>query len=115
MLKIDVTKAKTVKWPITAMEPTDGGKFTPRSFTAHFELLPETEMQELIGKGGLEADETTIKKALIGWDGVQDDDGNPIPLTDDVLSWVFEHAVWLRGAIAKAYLDAHYGGGKRKN
>jgi hypothetical protein len=99
---------RTISWPVTAQEPVDGGKLAPRSFKATFEIIGDEEFGEILRlREG--SDNALVKRVLRDWDGVVDADKAPIPCSDEVVDHVVENLVWLRTAIAKAYLAAHTG------
>lgn len=75
-----------VQWPIEVAIPgdADGARQT---FTAHFRLMPRSERAELLGEGD-EGRIEFVRAALVGWDGIEDEDGQPLgwtPQTRDAL------------------------------
>ena len=70
-------KVKTFKWPVTVEEPADGGVFYDSSFDAVFKRVPRSEFQKLADKGDLDL----LKAVMTGWEGIEDEDGKPLPFS----------------------------------
>lgn len=102
-------------WPVEVMVPdadgapgavTSGGRYTAR-----FRLIPDGEIAPAVrraaaaeGDGAQEEqeglnDQHFLKRVLVGWDGIEDVDGTPIPYSADNLARLFEIPYWRRCTI----------------
>ena len=79
----------TYTWPVTIPVPGEG-RHERHRITCKFRALPQDRLDELVG-GPLAGtgdragspDAAVLREALIGWDGVQDEDGNPLGFDDE--------------------------------
>ena len=105
-----LAKKRTVKWPVTIQIPADGGKVTPATITAEFEVLDTEEIDRVGNEGG-----DVLSRALIGWHGVADEDGNDIPFTEENKK-SFLGITYVRAALYNAYAEVQQGrAAARKN
>lgn len=111
MFKLE--EQKNVKWPVTVNIPRDGGRTTKAEFTAHFELLPQTEFREIYEQENA-SDEDLVRRVLTGWDGVADADGQPIEYNEDAREMMIR-IPYVRAAMVSAYLECSHGKAARKN
>ena len=93
------------KWPVVYDMPVDGGKHERHTFDAEF-MGEQIENNEIT-----EAD--LVSEVLLGWDGINDEDGNPIKYSQKALSLVIDVPM-LATSISKAFFDS-IAGSKRKN
>ena len=70
-------KVKTFKWPVTVEEPADGGVFDSSTFDITFKRLGRKEFATLSEKGDL----ILLKAVALAWDGIDDEDGKPVPFS----------------------------------
>jgi len=91
-------KVKSFKWPVAVEEPADGGVFETSTFDAVFRRVQVSEL-----KDGDDFD--TLKTILIGWEGIQDEDGKPIEFSQKALKELSDDACWVR-SVVKTYVDA---------
>lgn len=90
-----------VEWPVTVHIPQDGGKTHKASFTAHFVLLDQIELDDLIGGG----DRAFIERVLTGWgEDVQDENGMALPFSAEARDRL-ARIPYVAGAISRAYLQ----------
>jgi hypothetical protein len=95
--------------------PGDKGKSKTVQFTALFKRLSQTEIEsihERANEGELK-DTELIDEVLIGWDGVQDSDGNALDFNDDNLATLLD-IFPVRPTIVKAFFTS-LKGAKEKN
>ena len=74
-----------------------------QQFTAKFVDLPASKLQELaIDDGAL------IKEVLVGWSGIEDKDGKPIPFAAHFVDAVLDFG-YVKAALYDAYFNAAAG------
>lgn len=116
-------KSRTFSWPVRVTMPTDAGKQSTNEFTGKFRLMPADEFNrkntEWMDKF-VEDQEAAHKlrcamvaEVLIGWDGVVDEDNQPVPFTDETLKALCEYAIIVQ-AITEAYKAAVSTEGQKK-
>ena len=103
-------KVKTFKWPVEVEEPsnTKPGKFEKSEFTAIFKRV---KMSELEGVTDAES-ASLLKKVLVGWEGIKDEDGDDIDFSEAELDEFAEDVDWLKAVLAaytKTYGEAQAG------
>ena len=105
----------TIKWPVKVDRPTGIGKHSVETFTGEFKWVTQTRLKEI----GKSIDESSISEMeliseiLVGWEAVNDEDGNSIKFTKANVKKLVDTPL-VAGAIARAFFEA-LGGGKRKN
>jgi hypothetical protein len=97
-------KVKTFKWPVKVEEPADGGVFETSTFDAVFKRVPRSEFQELADKGDFDL----FKSVLIGWEGIEDEEGKPVPFSQATMKEFADDAYWIRGVL-QAYTETFEG------
>ena len=99
-------KVKTFKWPVEVEEPsnTKPGKFEKSEFTAIFKRV---KMSELEGVTDAES-ASLLKKVLVGWEGIKDEDGKDVAYSDKTRSQLFDDPYVLR-AVINAYTESLLG------
>jgi len=102
-----VSNDAPIKWPVTIHTPVDGGESVKSEITAHFMLLPLSEAADLVG------DQAFLESILVGWDGVQDEAGNPLPFTAENRDRLCEIS-YVKSGILAAYFECS-SGAARKN
>lgn len=88
-------KVKTFKWPVSVEEPADGGIFETSTFDATFKRLGRAEFSKLSNKGDFDL----LKAVLIGWDGIDDEEGKAIPFSVEALKEFADDSYWVRGVL----------------
>ena len=91
---------KVIKWPVTVRIPQDGGSFEEETYTAHFLYLDYETVFEYSRTGDKELSLNTV----VGWDDMNDIEGNPIPFSKKELKEWCTDIHFVRGT-AKAYSD----------
>lgn len=98
-----------VQWP-------DGESFRTFVFTGHFvmadgiDLAAPIEAANSIDRMAQEIDR--LKQVFTGWDGIETETGEPLPVTDDAMANLLRQ-VPIRRAITTTYIAQVYGGGLR--
>jgi hypothetical protein len=79
--------------------PTGNGKATKHAFTAMFKRLSQSELDEVhrrlnyerlnVGEELLKDDEL-LQQVLVGWDGIMDKSGAPLPFNAETMAEVLE-------------------------
>ena len=109
-----IAQNPTYKWPVKVHIPADGGKFVTATFDAEFKALPQDEIDRIIeaGRDGdREADLT--REFLVGWKGVQDEDGSDLPFSEEAKAKVINIA-YVRNALVTAFFDSITGNAARR-
>ena len=110
-----LTQSETYTWPVSFEFPSDGGRFERQAFDAEFNRLPQSrirEIGELIDSGEV-TDASVAAEVLVGWSGVNDSNGDPIPFSQKALEQMLDVPM-LAAAIVLAYFNS-LSGAKRKN
>ena len=79
------------------------GKFEKSEFTAIFKRVKMSEIQGVSEEQGV----SLLKKVLVGWEGINDEDGDPIEFSESELDDFADDVDWLK-AVLSAY-TATYG------
>lgn len=101
---------KLVWWPITIQEPKDGGQATHHKVEVQYEILPESEKDDLIEGGG---DRAFLSRVVHDWKHFQEADGTEVSCNDETRVEFFELS-YVRTALIQGYFVAQMGG-RRKN
>jgi len=82
-------ESDSYSWPITYRQPVSGGRREKQEFEAEFKRLPQSriiEIQSMAQKlasgnadGGEISDVSIADEVLIGWEGIVDGEGEPVP------------------------------------
>lgn len=117
-------QSATYVWPVKIVLPIDGGKRLTETFDATFRRLPQSRINEIIKLARLQErgrldedqeleDQDAAREIMTGWDGVEDDDGKPIPFSEAALKQLLEIPT-VAGQIVKAWFGS-LAEAKRKN
>ena len=113
-------QSDTYSWPVSFDVPVDGGRHERQTFDGEFKRLPQSkigpmvaELQKVDDLGELERITEIAKDVLVGWSGINDDDGKEMPFSQKALEQLLE-VPFLAVAVLKAYMDS-IKGAKRKN
>ncbi len=102
-------------WPVKVDVPVDGRHATHK-FQAHFLLLDQDEIDETLG-GDYDdddsADRDLLRKVLVDWKQVADEDGNAIEFSDEARDRLLR-IPYVRVALVRAYFQA-IAGRRKKN
>jgi hypothetical protein len=97
-------KVSSYKWPVAVDVPVDGGKFKKETFTAVFKKMSRSAFNDLIEQG----DDALIGEIVEGWDGIKDEDGDPIEFSEEAKAQLFDDPYVLR-AVINAYTESLLG------
>lgn len=91
----------TYKWPLIVRYPSETkvGAFDEHSMTIVFRRLKATET---IGLNNFDL----MVKAVAGWDGFNDTEGEPVPFTVEALKEIMTEDEFFMICLVDAYLDA---------
>ena len=97
-------KVKTFKWPVKVKEPSAdrAGEFDTFEFVALFKRVKLSEIEQMGDESGL----PLLKKVLVGWEGIEDEDGNPVPFSSKELELFADDVDWLK-AVLSAYTNTY--------
>ena len=103
-------KTKVYPWPVEVQTPseTEIGEFDTTSFIGKFVRLSREELDTFESATEFEA----LKKVLVGWEDVNEEDGTPIEFSDKVLKEFSEDIDFVAGvleAFKKFYANAQVG------
>ena len=110
-----LSQGNSYKWPVVHDMPVDGGKHERHTFDAEFKRITQSRIRQMGEQ--IENNEITeselVTEVLLGWDGINDEDGNPIKFSQKALAQVIDVPM-LATCISKAFFDS-IAGAKRKN
>lgn len=103
-------KTKVYSWPVEVKTPSETkvGEFDTTSFTGKFVRLSRKELDSFESASEFDA----LKKVLVGWEDVNEEDGKPIQFSDKVLKEFSEDIDFVAGvldAFKKFYSNAQMG------
>jgi len=96
--------SEPVEWPVTVKIPQHGGKTVKATFNARFRVLDEDEQSESSAQG----DPAFIARVLVGWQGVEDADGNELAFSDEARDKLAQ-IPYVKTAIISAYFSCANG------
>jgi hypothetical protein len=105
-------KQDTFKWPCIINVPKDGGGFSSHEMSAEFKLLEQSKIDVLLEQFKT-ADKDLLQTLLVGWTGVCDEEGNPMPFTDTSRDAFIDYP-YVRTALLKGYFEATSGNKVKK-
>ncbi|WP_087022404.1 hypothetical protein [Thaumasiovibrio subtropicus] len=106
-----LTKNRLVKaWPATVSLATDNGEIQTHEITLDLVLLDTGEFNDLSRQG----DPAFFKKVIKGWDGIGDENGDPLPFNTKTLKAAVQNPAFTAAALS-AYMDAAQGRAATKN
>jgi|TARA_B100000073_G_scaffold184469_1_gene152541 hypothetical protein len=103
-------KVKTFKWPVQVQEPSEAkpGEFETSEFIAIFKREKMSKLQDSKDDENIDL----IRKVLVGWEGIVDEDGEEVPFSDEVLEEQADDADWIKAVLntyAQTYAEAEAG------
>ena len=103
-------KTKVYSWPVQVKTPseTEIGEFETTEFTGKFIRLSRSELDSFESATEYEA----LKKVLVGWEGLTEEDGTPIEFSKTELKNFAEDTDFVAGvldAFKKFYANAQVG------
>lgn len=117
----DPTKDHIVKWTVRFNLPSENGEVIAHRFIAHFKVLPLSETEDLITGDaggniltlGRQGNLNLLRAVLVGWDGIGDEDGQPVPFTPEMRDRIIDDAS-VQSALVTEYFNC-LAGNKTKN
>nr|BAR30130.1 unnamed protein product [uncultured Mediterranean phage uvMED] len=90
-------KTKVYPWPVDVKRPSETkiGEFETSSFTGLFTRLTRTELNTFDEQSEFDA----LKKVLVGWEDVKEEDGTPIQFSKTVLKEFAEDTDFVAGVL----------------
>lgn len=90
-------KTKVYPWPVEVKRPSETkvGEFETSAFTGHFTRLTRTELNTFDEQSEFDA----LKKVLVGWEDVNEEDGTPIQFSKTVLKEFAEDTDFVAGVL----------------
>jgi hypothetical protein len=112
-------QSDSYSWPVTIKMPADGGKREKQTFTAIFKRLAQSRINEIqqevqrrikLGEAGEDvqgsiSDVSLADEILVGWDDVNDGDGEAVPYSKTTKVQMLEVPM-LASAIIEAYFES---------
>ena len=103
-------KTKVYPWPVEVKTPseTNIGEFDSTSFTGKFIRLSRKELDTFDSATEFEA----LKKVLVGWEDINEEDGTPISFSKTILKEFAEDTDFVAAVLAafkKFYANAQVG------
>ncbi len=103
-------KTKVYPWPVEVKTPSESnlGEFDTTTFTGKFKRLTRKELDEFESSSEFDA----LRKVLVGWEDVSEEDGTPIEFSEKVLKEFAEDIDFVAGvldAFKKFYSNAQVG------
>lgn len=106
-------------WPVSIKLPANGGKRERQTFDAEFKRLPQSRINEIqrevqqrvkanekgedTGEGI--SDQSIADEILMGWDGIIDGDGEPVPFSNAVKAQLLDVPM-MAGSLVAAYFES---------
>ena len=106
-------------WPVSIKLPANGGKRERQTFDAEFKRLPQSRINEIqlqvqqrmkaaergedTGEGI--SDQSIADEVLVGWDGIVDCDGEPVPFSKGSKAQLLDVPM-MAGALISAYFES---------
>ena len=90
-------KTKVFPWPVEIRTPSETkiGEFDTTSFTGKFIRLSRSELDSFESASEYEA----LKKVLVGWEDVNEEDGTPVEFSDKALKEFAEDIDFVAGVL----------------
>jgi hypothetical protein len=111
-----ISSKASYKWPVVVHMPQDGGTYAKHSFNAEFKYLDQDQIDKVFDNASNGRDNGDLAaEGLIGWDGVNDQDGNVLEFNEDNKAMLLR-IPYIRSAVVSTFVESIYGnGGRRKN
>jgi hypothetical protein len=106
-------------WPVSIKLPANGGKRERQTFDAEFKRLPQSRINEIQREVQLRvnaaergedsgegiSDQSIAAEILVGWDGIVDGDGEPVPFGNAVKAQLLDVPM-MAGSLVAAYFES---------
>ena len=103
-----ISKPATFFWPVKVELAVDNGKYEKQSFDAEFKRLPQSKIEEIVGKIRSEeitSDVLLARDLIVGWRGVLDDQGNEVPFSEAMKDQLLDVPT-VASSIVSAFFEA---------
>ena len=110
-----LNKNGSYSWPVIFSVPADGGKVEKKSFEVTYKRLPQSKLKKVLD----EVEESKVtdidfcKDVVIGWKGIQDEDGNELQFSESSLESLLDYPM-LAKTLVLTYIES-LSGAKAKN
>ena len=117
---IRIAKDHVVRdWEVKVPYPRDGGSVEEIPIKVSFRLLPNSEhlaalQNPFAASGGGRSIFDVVADHIVGWEGIGDEDGNPIPWSPEAARRILDFP-FMWEAIRDGLVRASRGEGARKN
>ena len=105
-----IIQSRTHTAPVTFKTPAAGGTYQTNSFMVEFKRLSVSEVKQL-PQDATDAD--IARRVVVGWNEVEDGQGNPMPFSADGLEKLLD-IVGVAPAIVRTYFEC-VSGAQEKN
>jgi hypothetical protein len=106
-------------WPVSIKLPANGGKRERQTFDAEFKRLAQSRINEIQREVQLRikatergedvpdgvSDQSIADEILVGWDGIIDGDGEPVPFSNTVKAQLLDVPM-MAGSLVAAYFES---------
>ena len=106
----EAKQPKLVWWPVTIQEPKDDGRAVHHKVKVQYEIIEESEKEQVIADGG---DPGFLQRVIKDWKDFLEEDNSQVPCTPETVAEFIETS-WIKTALVQAYFVAAVGG-RRKN
>lgn len=98
-----LSTSDSYKYPVIVKIVDGTGRTNTYSFEAVFKRLPQSEIDSLLASSKNEGvrDEDVVDQVLIGWSGIVDEQGEPVPFNHDTRHQVLDICP-VRACVVKA-------------
>lgn len=120
-MKFRLTKEYRYPWPvkIRVPDPERAGEIAEQEFTATFLAMPldeaealDEEIDALKPRSQVHRRNYVLRRVLVGWDGVEGDDGAAVAFSPASLDAAIQHS-WFRIGVYQAYFQSLQGEAQR--
>ena len=104
-------KTKVFPWPVEVKRPSETkvGEFESFTFEGKFARLTRTELDKFEEEDEFDA----LKKILVGWSNINEEDGTPVNFSQEVLKEFSEDVDFVQGVLEA--FRSFYGNAQAKN
>jgi len=100
-------------WPVKVRVPVDGGRHEEQVFEATFRLIDDANREALFAdRDAVAGSRAFLEAAIVGWSGVTDEKGTPIPFAPSTLAQLVR-IPFVLAALSEAYAEGIAGAARR--
>lgn len=103
-----ISPSKTFAWPVKVAfaSETKAGEVEEMEFVAHFKRInAKADVTALLKRAGNE-DAIMANEVLLGWEGIEDEDGNPLEYSEENKAKLLEGSYDLAAACVVTFQEA---------